>query len=228
MPLLEMAIVFDNIYHGIRRCFGPNVDKMSSHQSVTFPRKKIRSRRRRLQKHYRGLRHLRGKRFPGSEESELTESISSEPPELFALATFASSPITLNPVPLIPSHELHQRQLLQQRSLITNARQVIIFQLTSWWYKAWPTLVSASVQLSFGTSIISHSLLGEFDEEESPALTIVTGLKLAFTRVCTQAEKAISHTGPGPTYTTISPAMELIDFNDVVQRLNNVLVDYLI
>lgn len=120
---------------------------MSSHQSVTFPRKKTRSRRRRLQKHYRGLRHLRGKRFPGSEESDLTESISSEPPELFALATFASSPITLNPVPLIPSHELQQRQLLQQRSLITNARQVIIFQLTSWWHKAWPTLVSASIQV---------------------------------------------------------------------------------
>ncbi|KAH8335581.1 hypothetical protein KR074_006217, partial [Drosophila pseudoananassae] len=228
MPLLEMALVFDHIYHGLSRCFSPNVEKMySSHQSVSFSRKKIRSRRRRIEKPVRVLRNLRAKRFPVGEESDQTESISSDHTELLAIATFASSPKTLNPVPVTPSYESQQRLLLQQRPLMTNARQVVTFLTTSWWYKAWPTLVSASVRLSFGSSIINHSLLGEF-EEESPALTIILGLTKAFKTVCNQADNAISNTGPGPSYIPTSPAMGLIDLNDVVHRLNNVLVDYLI
>nr|XP_017104259.2 uncharacterized protein LOC108130367 [Drosophila bipectinata] len=228
MPLLEMALVFNNIYHGLSRCFSPNVEKFhSSHQSVSFSRKKMRSRRRKIEKPGRGSRHLRAKRFPVGEESDQTESISSDQTELLATPTFASSPKTLNPVPVIPSYELQQRLLLQQRPLMTNARQAVTFQLTSWWYKAWPTLVSASVQLSFGSSIINHSLLGEFEEGESPALTIIIGITQALKRVCNHADNAISNTGPGPSYIPTSPAMELIDLNDVVHRLNNVLVDYL-
>lgn len=44
-------------------------------------------------------------------------------------------------------------------------------------------LLLTAFQLSFGTSIITQSLLGEFEEEESPGLTIVTGLKQAFNSV---------------------------------------------
>ncbi|XP_050745061.1 uncharacterized protein LOC108031242 isoform X2 [Drosophila biarmipes] len=111
-----------------------------------------------------------------------------------------------------------------------NARQAFQVQWGGWWQRCWPTLVAASVQMSCGSSVLCHSLLGLRDDEEyePPIVVLMCYIGQAFKKICKQADLAICSNGHGPNYITTSATMELIDIREFFQQINNALVDYLL
>ncbi|KAH8369332.1 hypothetical protein KR009_008392 [Drosophila setifemur] len=230
MPLLEMGIIFDNIYHGVQRCFGSE-NAVPAKQPASIPRRKRRSLRRRMLKDQRCSRLFRGSRFSISQECDRSLATSPELTCFFSRSYLRCSPSNMNlRSDESVSEELMKRQWLQKRPLLENARQVIEFKWAncrSYW---WPSLISASVHISFGSSVINHSLLGMFDEEESqpPILVLVFGIAKVVQKIYKRADKAICSSGPGPIHITSSPAMGLIDIHELFQCLNNALIDYIL
>ncbi|KAI8044375.1 uncharacterized protein LOC128259997 [Drosophila gunungcola] len=226
MPLLEMFVVMDNVYHGLRSFFGPENQTGTPNMQAHYALKKLVKHRRRIVKSKRSLRR---NRFPIKENSE--ESVgSSELKEYFTRSEFPA-PITLSREPATtPSINLLNRRRLQNRPLMSNARQVFQIQWGCWWQRCWLTLMTATMQIGCGSSVYCHSLLGLYDEEESdpPIVLLVCFLRQALKKICNRTDLALSSNGHGPTYINTSPAMELIDIRDLFQHINNALVDYLL
>ncbi|XP_017007225.2 uncharacterized protein [Drosophila takahashii] len=230
MPVLELFTVMDNVYHGFRRCFGPEKPTRGTKLPANNTIKKLSKRRRRILNNKRSSRHSRRNNFPTYEKSEESVANSLELKEYFTRGKFPAS-ITLGREPDInPSLDLLNRRRLQNRPLILNARQVFQVQWGCWWQRSWPTLVAASMQMSCGSSVLCHSLLGLYDDEESdpPIVVLMCYFGQALKKLCKQADLAICSNGHGPTYITTSAAMELIDIRDFFQQINNALVDYLL
>ncbi|XP_039495088.1 uncharacterized protein LOC120454120 [Drosophila santomea] len=229
MPVQELFIVMDNIYHGFRRCFGPE----NQNEPRTFPAynamKKIGKRRRRIFKSKLGWQYVRRNHFSSSEES-FQNVTASELNGYFTRGKFPA-PITVSHEPNIsPSIGLVHRRRLQNRPLMLNARQVLQVQWSGWWQRYWPTLVAASMQMSCGSSVLCHSLLGLYDDEESspPIVVLICHFGQAIKKLCKKADLAICSNGRSPNYVTTSAAMELIDIRGFFQHINNALVDFLL
>nr|XP_036672714.1 uncharacterized protein LOC108015572 [Drosophila suzukii] len=230
MPVLELFIVMDNLYHGLRRCFGPEKPTRISKWPANDPLKKLEKRRRRIVKNKRGPRLSRRNHFPSNEESKESVITSTELKEYYTCGKFPV-PIPLSHDPAInPSKDLLNRRRLQNRPLMLNARHVFQVQWGGWWQRCWPTLVAASMQMSCGSSVLCHSLLGLYDDEEydPPIVLLMCYFGQTFKKLCKQADLAICSNGHGPNYITTSAAMELIDIRDFFQQINNALVDYLL
>ncbi|XP_016972144.2 uncharacterized protein LOC108039600 [Drosophila rhopaloa] len=224
MPVLEMFIVMDNVYRGLRRCFGPENQTGASNMPAHYALKKLVKRRRRILK---SKRNLRRNRFPISEECADSSGLK----EYLARWQFPPpTTLTREPAPITPSKDLSHRRRLQNRPWMLNARQVLQIQWGGWWQRCWPTLMTASMQIGCGSSVLCHSLLGLYDKEDEdpPIVLLLCYLGQALKKIGKRADLAISSNGHGPTYISTSPAMELIDIHDLFQQINNALIDYLL
>eukprot|EP00099_Drosophila_melanogaster_P028632 NP_732454.1 uncharacterized protein Dmel_CG31459 [Drosophila melanogaster] len=229
MPVQEMFAIMDNIYHGLRRCFGPENQIEPPKYPAYNTLKKLGKRRRRVCKSILGSKHIRRNHFSTSEESVQNLS-ASELKEYFARPKL-TAPKTVSHEPGIsPSIDLIHRRRLQNRPLMLNAWQVLQVQWGGWWQRCWPTLVAASMQMSCGSSVLCHSLLGLYDDEESspPIVVLMCYFGQAIKKLCKHADLAICSNGHSPNYVTTSAAMELIDIRDFFQHINNALVDFLL
>ncbi|XP_017113542.1 uncharacterized protein LOC108136728 [Drosophila elegans] len=226
MPVLEMFVVMDNVYHGLRRCLGPENQTGAPNMPAHYAVKKLIKHRRRIVKSKRSLRR---NRFPIKENSE--DSVSSSGLKEYFTSSEFPAPMTLSRKPAItPSISLINRRRLQNRPLMSNARQVLQIQWGGFWQRCWPTLMTATMQIGCGSSVYCHSLLGLCDEEESdpPIVLLTCFLGQALKMIYNRTDLALSSNGHGPTYITTSPAMELIDIRELFQHINNALVDYLL
>ncbi|KAH8256415.1 hypothetical protein KR032_006793, partial [Drosophila birchii] len=139
----------------------------------------------------------------------------------------------LQVIPTMSPAFLKRQQLqkrLQERSLILNVIDVIQVKWSQWWEICWPALVAASVQVSFGSPRLCHSLMGLYEEGERtpPTLVLACYVGEQFKKICKHCETAICNPGPGPIYKNSSPAMDLIDIRELFQRINEALINYLL
>ncbi|EDV48457.1 uncharacterized protein LOC6553834 [Drosophila erecta] len=225
MPVQELFIVMDNIYHGLRRCFGPENQTEPPKFPAYSAMKKFGKRRRRT---FRS-KHVRRKHFSSSEES-VQNVTASELHGYFTRGKFPAPMTVIREPGFSPSIGMLHRRRLQNRPLMLNARQVLQVQWGGWWQRHWPTLVAASMQMSCGSSVLCHSLLGLYDDEESspPIVVLMCYFGQAIKKLCKQADLAICSNGHSPHYVTTSAAMELIDIRGFFQHINNALVDFLL
>ncbi|KAH8273135.1 hypothetical protein KR018_006254 [Drosophila ironensis] len=263
MPILEMAIVMNKIYHRIRRYFGP--ESVLVCQPPKFPHNNFRIRRCRNMKALRGLRYPRTPRLPSvSEDSELSESNVTDYTAVRALVRAPCIPMTGITLPISPlgritlppplspppmAFNLERRMLLQRRPLIENIREAVKLRLGTWWQRIWPALLSAGLQVSFGSSVIQNSFWGTFDDLNTDPLILmfvqrfaqavrrvrtswyinnILNYILLVSQIFKRVDMSISYSGLRPAYIFMSPGMELIDIAYLAQCLNNFLIDFLI
>jgi len=109
----------------------------------------LEKRRRRIVKNKRGPHLSRRNYFPSNEESKESVITSFELKEYFTCGKFpVSIPLSQDP-DITPSKDVLNRRRLQNRPLMLNARQVFQVQWGGWWQRCWPTLVAASMQVSY-------------------------------------------------------------------------------
>ncbi|KAH8343855.1 hypothetical protein KR059_012440, partial [Drosophila kikkawai] len=227
MPVLEMALVWANFYHGLRRCFGTESRTVATQLTTLSPQKKSQNRRRHvgIGRSLRTSRRLRKSHLIAS-DSELQDFSTRES----TVPLTSCQEVTCFEVESTSSSPSVKRQQLQkqlqERPLIMNAIDVIQVKWSNWWQVCWPALVAASVQVSFGSPRLCHSLMGLYDEEDSdpPILVLACSLAKHFKKLCQRTDIAICNAGPGPFYRTTSATMELID----IQQINEALVDCLV
>ncbi|KAH8248134.1 hypothetical protein KR038_002747 [Drosophila bunnanda] len=236
MPVLEMAIVWANLYHSLRRRLVTERRTVATQLTSTNPHKKSRHRRRHMSIG-RGLRTSHRLR-----EIHLNASVESIKPEVEDSSTRENFTVALTSCPEVPclqvmptmSPAFLKRQQLQkrllERHLILNAMDVLQMQWSHWWHICWPSLVAASVQVSFGSPKLCNSLMGFYEEgdRDPPLLALACFLVQHFKKICKRSETALCNAGPGPYYRTTSATMELIDIRELLQQINEALVDYLL
>ncbi|XP_017060685.1 uncharacterized protein LOC108101028 isoform X2 [Drosophila ficusphila] len=229
MPVLELFIVMDNVFHGLQRCFGPKNQKRAHKLPTSKTLKKLEKRCRRILKGKRIPRHLRKKYLSISEESK--ENMCGLRVKEYLVGRKLSAPLILNhELSITPPINLENRRRLQNRPLTTNACEVLKIQWGRWWQNCWPTLMAATMQITYGSSCACHTLVGMYDDEESdpPIVLLMCYLGQEFKKVCKHADMALCSNGNGPKYITTSAAMELIDIHDLFQQINNALVEFLL
>ncbi|KAH8374576.1 hypothetical protein KR200_001553 [Drosophila serrata] len=236
MPVLELAIVWANLYHGLRRRFITESRTVATQLTTPNPPKKSRNRRRQMCIG-RGLRtshRLREIHLNATVESVKSELENFSTRENFSVSLTSCQEVPcLQVMPTMSPAFLKRQQLqkrLQERSLILNAINVLQVKWSHWWHICWPSLVAASVQASFGSPKLCHSLMGLYEEgdQEPTILAIACFLAQHFKKLCKHSNTALCNAGPGPYYRTTSAAMELIDIREFLQQLNEALVNYLL
>ncbi|KAH8292364.1 hypothetical protein KR054_009005 [Drosophila jambulina] len=235
MPVQEMADVWANFYHGLRRCLAPESRTVATQLTTLNPRKKSRNRRRLLGigRRFRPPRCLRESHLNPSEESVHSEIQDFSTSDITVSLTSCQELPCLQVLPRDSLTFLKRQQLqkqLQERPLIQNAIDVLQVQWAQWWHTCWPALMTASVQVSFGSSRLCHSLMGLYDEEERdpPILVLASSLGQYFKKICKLSDTTLCYAGPGPIYRTTSATMELIDIRELIKQINEALVDYLL
>jgi len=112
----------------------------------------LEKRRRRIVKNKRGPRLSRRNQFPSNEESKESVITSFKLKEYFTCGKFpVSIPLSQDP-DITPSKDVLNRRRLQNRPLMLNACHVFQVQWGCLWQRCWPTLVAASMQVSYNNN----------------------------------------------------------------------------
>ncbi|XP_002138093.2 uncharacterized protein [Drosophila pseudoobscura] len=121
-------------------------------------------------------------------------------------------------------HQQKRLRLLRRRTLVENAREVIGIQCASWWSRYSPDLPALSMESSL--DFLSSRLSPPEREESEPGAEVMVYIR-NFVNKCRKIYKA-AYTVISDAYPDLSPAMDLLDINELIPAVNSALIEYLL